>query len=79
MPDTAMPLVIETTAGQIRAELDRRGIGMDQPIIVMIEPEGWLAEARRFSRPLVIAEGWSDDDIDKIIKEERKAVHAQRK
>ena len=79
MPDTAMPLVIETTVGQIRAELDRRGIAMDQPITVMIEPDGWLAEARRYSRPLVIAEGWSDDDIDKIIKEERKAVHTPRK
>ena len=44
-----------------------------------IQPDGWLAEARRYSRPLVIAEGWSDDDIDKIIKEERKAVHTPRK
>jgi hypothetical protein len=79
MPDTAMPLVIETTVGQILAELERRGIARDQPITVMIEPDGWLAEARRYSRPRVNAEGWSDDDIDKIIEEERKAVHALRK
>jgi len=76
MPDTAIPLVIETTAGEMLAELERRGIARDQPITVMIEPAGWLAEARRTSRPLVLAEGWSDDDIDKIIEEERQAVQA---
>ena len=79
MADATMPLVIETTAGQMVAELDRRGISRDQPIIVMIEPDDWLAEARRYSRPLVIAEGWSDEDIDRIINEEREAVHALRK
>lgn len=77
--DAAMPLVIETTAGQMADELARRGISGDQPITVMIEPDGWLAEARRYSRPLVIAEGWSDEDIDRIIHEEREAVHALRK
>ena len=30
------------------------------------------------SRPKVLAEGWSDADIDRIIKEERKAVHQPR-
>jgi hypothetical protein len=79
MVDAAMPLVIETTAGQMADELARRGISGDQPITVMIEPDGWLAEARRYSRPLVIAEGWSDEDIDRIIHEEREAVHALRK
>ena len=79
MPNVAMPLVIETTAGQMAAELDRRGISRDQPITVMIEPDDWLAEARRYSRPRVIAEGWSDEDIDRIIHEERDAVSALRK
>ena len=79
MPNVAMPLVIETTAGQMAAELDRRGISRDQPITVMIEPDDWLADARRYSRPRVIAEGWSDEDIDRIIHEERDAVSALRK
>jgi hypothetical protein len=73
------PLFIESTAGEIAAELERRGISRDQPITVMIEPDGWFAEARRHSRPLVVAEGWSDEDIDRIIHEEREAVHALRK
>jgi hypothetical protein len=72
-------LFIESTAGEIAAELERRGISADQPITVMIEPDGWLAEARRYSRPLVVAEGWSDEDIDRIIHEEREAVHTLRK
>jgi hypothetical protein len=77
--NVAMPLVIETTAGEMAAELERRGISCDQPITVIIQPDGWLAEARRYSRPLVVAEGWSDEDIDRIIHEEREAVHALRK
>ncbi len=77
--DAAMPLVIETTAGQLADELARRGISSDQIITVLIDPDGWLAEARRYSRPLVIAEGWSDEDIDRIIHEEREAVHALHK
>jgi hypothetical protein len=79
MVDAAIPLVIETTAGQMADELARRGISGDQTITVMIESDGWLAEARRYSRPLVIAEGWSDEDIDRIIHEEREAVHALHK
>lgn len=79
MVSSAMPLVIETTAGQMAAELDRRGISRDQPITVMIEPDDWLAEARRYSRPRVAAKGWSDEDIDRIIHEERDAVRSPRK
>jgi hypothetical protein len=29
---------------------------------------------RRYARPRVIAEGWTDEDIDRIIDEEREAV-----
>lgn len=68
------PLVIETTAGQIATELARRGILPDQPVLVTIQPDHWLTEVRRTTRPKVIAAGWSDDDIDRIIEEERKAV-----
>ena len=41
---------------------------------IAIEPDDWITKARKFARPKVIAEGWSDADIDRVIKEERKAV-----
>jgi hypothetical protein len=31
--------------------------------------------AWKIARPKVLAEGWDGADIDRIIKEERKAVH----
>ena len=71
------PQFIESTAGEVAAELARRGIAPDQHVTIMIapdEPDDWIAKARRFARPKVIAEGWTDQDIDRIIKEERKAV-----
>ena len=69
--------VIETTAGQAAADLSRLGLAPDQRVTILIppaEPNDWLAKARAFARPKVIAEGWSDDDIDRIVKEERKAI-----
>ena len=75
--DSATPEFIESTAGQVAAELARRGIAPDQLVTITIEPkepDDWIAKARKFSRPKVIAEGWSDEDIDRIIDEERKAV-----
>jgi hypothetical protein len=38
------------------------------------EPDDWLTKARAFARTKVMAEGWSDADIDRIIDEEREAV-----
>jgi hypothetical protein len=38
------------------------------------EPDDWMAKARRFSRPKVIAAGLSDDDIDCLIKAAQKEV-----
>ncbi|MGH8551274.1 MAG: hypothetical protein ACRERU_22240 [Methylococcales bacterium] len=52
------PEFIESTAGQIAAELTRRGIPPEQRVMVTIEPDDWLAEARKFARPQVIAKGW---------------------
>jgi hypothetical protein len=74
MTNTPEPEFIETTAGQIAAELTRRGIPPDQPITVAIHPADWLTEVRQFARPRVIAQGWSDADIDRIIDEERDHV-----
>jgi hypothetical protein len=76
--DIASPEFIESTAGQVAAELARRGIAPDQRVTITIEPDepadDWIAKARKFSRPKIIAEGWSDAEIDRIIDEERKAV-----
>jgi len=71
---------IESTAGEVAAELARRGIAPEQRITIAIEPDepdDWLAEVRRFARPRVIAKGWSDADIDRIIDEERDAVQSR--
>jgi hypothetical protein len=45
--------------------------------MITIEPDDWLAEVRRFARPRVIAKGWSDADIDRVIEEEREAVQSR--
>jgi len=74
MTKTVEPRFIETTAGQIVAELARLGIAPDQHITVAIQPDDWLTEVRELTRPRVIAEGWSDADIDRIIDEERDNV-----
>ncbi len=74
------PEFIESTAGQVAAELSRRGIAPEKRVTVTIEPDepdDWLTKTRRFARAKVRAEGWSDEDIDRIIKEERKAVQPQ--
>jgi len=74
MTKTAEPKFIETTAGQIAAELVRLGIAPDQHVTVAIQPDDWLTEVRNVTRPRVIEQGWSDADIDRIINEERDIV-----
>jgi hypothetical protein len=76
----AQPEFIESTAGEVAAELARRGVAPDQRVTITIEPDepdDWLSKARKFARAKIAAEGWSDADIDRIIKEERKAVQPQ--
>ena len=71
------PSFIASTAGQVAAELARRGVAPEQRVTVAIEPDepdDWTAKARAFARPKVEAEGWSDDDIDRVIQEERSAL-----
>lgn len=77
MTKEVTPEFIESTAGQVAAELAQRGIAPNRRVTITIEPEepdDWITKARKFARPKVIAEGWSDADIDRIIDEERKAV-----
>jgi hypothetical protein len=74
---TTQPEFIQSTAGNVATELSRRGIAPGRRVTITIEPDepdDWIAKARRFARPKVLAEGWTDADIDRIIKEERKAV-----
>lgn len=71
------PEFIESTAGKVAEELARRGVPADRRVTITIEPEepdDWIAEARRLARRKVVAEGWSDADIDRLIEEEREAV-----
>ena len=71
---TTQPEFIESTAGKVAEELARRGVPPDQRVTITIEPEDWLDEVRRFARARVIAKGWTDADIDRIIEEEREAI-----
>ncbi len=67
------PEFIASTAGEVAAELARRGIAPGRRVTISIEPDepdDWIAKARRLARPKVDAEGWTDADIDRIIKEE---------
>jgi hypothetical protein len=76
----AQPEFIESTAGKVAEELARRGIPPAQRVTITIEPDepdDWIAKARAFARPKVIAEGWTDADIDCIIDEERASVQAR--
>jgi hypothetical protein len=71
------PEFIESTAGKVAEELVRRGVAPGQRVTITIEPDepqDWIAEARRFARPKVVAEGLRDADIDRLIEEEREAV-----
>jgi hypothetical protein len=74
---TRQPEFIESTAGEVATELARRGVAPGQRVTITIEPDepdDWITKARKFARPKIIAEGWTDADIDRVIKEERKAV-----
>ena len=42
------PQFIETTVGEVAAELARRGIAPDRNVTITVEPDDWLAEVRRW-------------------------------
>jgi hypothetical protein len=68
----ATPTVIEITAREIAAELQRQGISPDERVTLTIEPE--LFPGRRESRKLVVAAGLTDEDIDRLIEQAREEV-----
>ena len=69
-----------TTAGEIQNVLRQRGVLSTDPITVTITVDpisDLLMKARAECRPLVIAAGLSDDDIDALIKDARREVAAE--
>ena len=54
------PQVIEVTAGEVAAELKRRGISSDERVTLTIEPKRELLPGRRVSRAWVVAAGLTD-------------------
>ncbi len=71
---TTAPEVIEIAAGDIAAELRRRGIGSDERVTLTIEPERELIPGRRESRARVVAAGLTDADIDRLVKQAQREV-----
>lgn len=65
--------VIETTVGEVTAELARRGLDPQDRVTVTIEADE-LIPGRREARLRVIAAGLSDDDIDRLIKQAQREV-----
>ena len=77
MDKETQPNFIEDTAGEIAGELTRRGISPIRRVTATFERDELddsIAKARKLARPKVIAERWTDADIDRIVKEERKAA-----
>jgi hypothetical protein len=62
--------VIETTVGEVAAELARRGLDPRDRVTVTIEPDETI-QGRREARARVVAAGLSDEDIDRLIDEAR--------
>jgi hypothetical protein len=67
------PEVIETTVGEVAAELARRGLDPHDRITVTIDPDE-VIPGRRACRARVIAAGLTDDDIDRLIKQAQREV-----
>lgn len=65
--------VIETTVGEVAAELARRGLDPNDRVMVTIRPDE-LIPGRRQARARVVAAGLTDDDIDRIIKQAQQEV-----
>jgi hypothetical protein len=62
--------VIETTVGEVAAELVRRGLDPNDRVTITIEPDE-LITGRRAARARVVAAGLTDEDIDRLIDEAR--------
>lgn len=70
----AMPEVIEIAAGEVAAELRRRGVASDERVTLLIDAADELFPGRRESRKLVVAAGLTDADLDRLIEQAREEV-----
>jgi hypothetical protein len=77
MERRSSPRFIESTAGQIAAELSRLGVAPDERVTILLATDD-LVQGRRESRLRVIVAGLTDADIDRMIEEERDAVQPRR-
>lgn len=66
---------IESTAGEVTAELMRRGIPPQERVTITLEPDRELIPGRKETRARVVAAGLADDAIDRLIEEAREDVH----
>jgi len=66
--------VIESTAGEVTAELIRRGIPPQERVTITFEPDQELIPGRKEARARVVAAGLTDDDIDRLIEGAREEV-----
>ena len=67
--------VIESTAGEVAAELARRGIRPQDRVTITIDPEqDSLFLGRKESRARVVAAGLTDKDVERLIEEAREEV-----
>jgi hypothetical protein len=67
--------VIESTAGEVTAELTRRGIRPQDRVTITIDPEqDSLFLGRKESRARVVAAGLTDKDVERLIEEAREEV-----
>lgn len=69
------PQVIEVTAGEIAAELKRRGISSNERVTLTIECE--IIPGRRKAQARVVAAGLTDEDIDRLVKQAQRDVEPQ--
>jgi len=70
--------IIETTAGQASAELQKRGLSAEDRVTITINADDdLLTRARKESRALVVAAGLTDADIDELIEQARSEAAAQ--
>ncbi len=60
--------VIETTVGEVAAELARRGLDPQDRVTITIQLDK-LIPGRREARLRVVAAGLTDHDIDRLIKQ----------
>lgn len=66
--------VPEVTAGEIAEKLGHIGIGADELVRLVIEPDHEITPGRRASRAEVVAAGLTDSDIDRLIKQAQHEV-----